>query len=105
MRSPSNRHVSFRAISTFACIVAAAVLTLGSRTEAIQAPQSAAGSELEVVQVRPNVYTIIGAGGNILVHLGWMGAIVVDTGSSDMSDEVLGAIKRITDKDIRMIIN
>jgi cyclase len=60
---------------------------------------------LEIIQVRPNVYMIAGAGGNIVVHLGWMGAIVVDTGSAEMSDKVLAAIKRITDKPIRYIID
>ena len=39
------------------------------------------------------------------MHLGWMGAVVVDTGSAEMSDRVLAAIKRITDKPIRFIIN
>lgn len=61
--------------------------------------------EIDVVQVRPNVYMLAGAGANIVVHLGWMGAVVVDTGSAEMSDTVLAAIRRITDKQIRFIIN
>jgi glyoxylase-like metal-dependent hydrolase (beta-lactamase superfamily II) len=48
---------------------------------------------------------IAGAGSNVAVHLGWMGAVVVDTGSTEMSNKVLAAIKRITDKPIRFIMN
>ena len=46
-----------------------------------------------------------GAGGNVVVHLGWMGAVVVDTGSAENADRVLAAIQRITDTNIRFIIN
>ena len=34
-----------------------------------------------------------------------MGVVLVDTGSANMSDEVLAAIQRITDQKIRFIIN
>jgi glyoxylase-like metal-dependent hydrolase (beta-lactamase superfamily II) len=89
------------------CSVLAACLafTTGGGVQALQAQQPPPTGELEIVEVRPNVHMIVGAGSNILVHTGWMGAIVVDTGSSDMSDEVLRTIRRITDKPIRMIIN
>jgi glyoxylase-like metal-dependent hydrolase (beta-lactamase superfamily II) len=86
-------------------LAACLVLAFGGQAQTLQVRQSPPGGELEVVEVRPNVHMIVGAGSNILVHVGWMGAIVVDTGSADMSDEVLGAIRRITDKPIRMIIN
>lgn len=68
-----------------------------------QTPRQSAG--IEVVQVRPNVWMLAGAGGNIVVHVGWMGAVLVDTGSSEVSDQVLAAIQRITDSRIRFIIN
>jgi glyoxylase-like metal-dependent hydrolase (beta-lactamase superfamily II) len=60
---------------------------------------------IEIVQVRPNVFMLVGAGGNIVVHLGWMGAVVVDTGAENMAAEVVRAIGRITDKKVRYIIN
>jgi cyclase len=68
-------------------------------------PRQVSTNDLEIIQVRPNVYMIAGAGSNIVVHLGWMGAVVVDSGSAEMSDKVLAAINRITDKRIRFIIN
>jgi glyoxylase-like metal-dependent hydrolase (beta-lactamase superfamily II) len=48
---------------------------------------------------------LAGAGANIIAHVGWMGVVLVDSGSADMSDEVLAAIQRITDQKIRFIIN
>lgn len=81
------------------------VLNMTALAEGPRAQERQQGSEIDVVQVRPNVYMLAGAGANIVVHLGWMGAVVVDTGSAEMSDEVLAAIGRITDKQIRFIIN
>ena len=61
--------------------------------------------DLDVVTVRPDFYMIAGAGGNVAVQVGPAGAIVVDTGSADMSDAVLAAIRRLTDRPIRYVIN
>ncbi len=62
-------------------------------------------AELAVVEVRPNVYMIAGAGGNVTVYIGPDGAIVVDTGRADAADAVLAEIKRLTPQPIRYIIN
>ena len=68
-------------------------------------PVLAQEDELETIQIRPNVYAIFGAGGNITVHVGEDGVILVDSGSADMADRVLEAVEAITDQPIRMIIN
>src|SRR5204863_6368267 len=60
---------------------------------------------LDVVQLRPNFYVIGGAGGNVVVQLGPEGAILVDSGSTERADQVLMAIRRLTDLPIRYIIN
>jgi glyoxylase-like metal-dependent hydrolase (beta-lactamase superfamily II) len=83
----------------------AAVLNMIGWADLAPAQQRPQGGDVEAIQVRPNVYMIAGAGSNIVVHLGWMGAVVVDTGSAQMSDKVLAAIQRLTDKRIRFIIN
>jgi glyoxylase-like metal-dependent hydrolase (beta-lactamase superfamily II) len=67
--------------------------------------QQPAAEPLEVVQVRPNFHMIAGAGGNIAVQLGPIGAIVVDTGSESMTPRVLEAIRGLTRGQIRYIIN
>jgi hypothetical protein len=41
----------------------------------------APAQDVEVLQVRPNFYIIAGAGGNIAVQVGPIGAILVNTGT------------------------
>jgi glyoxylase-like metal-dependent hydrolase (beta-lactamase superfamily II) len=60
---------------------------------------------LDVVQLRPNFYVIGGAGGNVVMQLGPEGVILVDSGSTERADQVLAAIRRLTDLPIRYIIN
>src|SRR5207253_1403449 len=61
--------------------------------------------QLEVLQLRPNFYMIVGAGGNIGVQVGNDGVVVVDSGSSSRGEAVLAAIKKITTQPIRYVIN
>jgi glyoxylase-like metal-dependent hydrolase (beta-lactamase superfamily II) len=61
--------------------------------------------DLDVVQLRPNFYVIGGAGGNVVVQIGPEGVILVDSGSTERADQVLAAIRRLTDLPIRYIIN
>ncbi len=60
---------------------------------------------LETLQIRPNVYVIFGAGGNITVHVGEDAAILVDSGTADRADEVLEAVRAISDRPIGLVIN
>ena len=69
------------------------------------AQERAASGALETIQIRPNAYVIFGAGGNVAVHIGEDGVILVDSGSTAMAVKVLQAVKAITDRPIRMIIN
>lgn len=61
--------------------------------------------ELITLKVQGNVYLISGAGGNIGVQTGDQGVLVVDTGLAAMSDKVVAAIKKLSDKPIQYIIN
>jgi len=85
-------------------LVAAVVLILGAWHERASAQQPTEG-DLEVVQLRPNFYVIGGAGGNILVQTGPEGVILVDSGSTQMAEKVLAAVRRLTPLPIRYIIN
>lgn len=71
---------------------------------AAAAPRVAA-QQLDTVQIRENVWVIFGAGGNVTVHLGEDGVILVDSGSEAMADKTLAAVRAITKAPIRMIIN
>jgi glyoxylase-like metal-dependent hydrolase (beta-lactamase superfamily II) len=67
--------------------------------------RAAAPAGLETIQVRDNVYAIFGAGANVTVHVGEDGLILVDSGSAAAAEPVVSAVKAISDKPIRLIIN
>jgi glyoxylase-like metal-dependent hydrolase (beta-lactamase superfamily II) len=60
---------------------------------------------IEVLRLRPNFYMIAGAGANIAVQVGELGAVVVDTGSGEATDRVQADIRKLTPLPIRYIIN
>jgi glyoxylase-like metal-dependent hydrolase (beta-lactamase superfamily II) len=51
------------------------------------------------------VYMLVGAGGNITAQIGDEGVLLVDTGRRGVTDDVLKAIRSVTDKPIRIIVN
>jgi glyoxylase-like metal-dependent hydrolase (beta-lactamase superfamily II) len=60
---------------------------------------------LTSVAVKPNIYMVAGAGGNVGLHIGNDGVILVDTGGAETADALLQLIRRLTDKPILYIIN
>jgi glyoxylase-like metal-dependent hydrolase (beta-lactamase superfamily II) len=75
------------------------------RSLQIRAAQAPNDGEVHVVPVQGNVYMLVGAGGNIAVQIADEGVLVVDTGLAAMSDKVLAAIKKLSPKPIRYILN
>ncbi len=61
--------------------------------------------EVHVLPVQGNVYMLVGAGGNIAVQIGDEGVLLVDTGNGKMTDKVLAAVRKLSDKPIRYIVN
>ncbi|MBI2186689.1 MAG: MBL fold metallo-hydrolase [Acidobacteria bacterium] len=59
----------------------------------------------ETIQIRPNVYAIFGAGANVTAHVGEDGIVVVDSGTAPMAEKVLDAVRRLSTRPIRYIIN
>jgi glyoxylase-like metal-dependent hydrolase (beta-lactamase superfamily II) len=64
-----------------------------------------AQSGIETFHVQGNVHMLVGAGANVAVQIGEEGILVVDTGSAATREAVLAAIRRLSDKPIRWIIN
>jgi cyclase len=87
----------------------ALTLVLGGHQEAqaLRAQQhpSTITAGFETIQIRPNVYVIFGAGANVTVHVGEDGLVLVDSGSADMADGLLKALRSISPRPIRLIIN
>ena len=85
-------------------LVAVFCVAVGGEAVLARASQQSS-DDLDVVPVRPDFYMIAGAGGNVAVQIGPAGVILVDTGSAPMADAVLAAIRRLTNRPIRYIIN
>jgi cyclase len=69
------------------------------------APQAAPANALEILEVRPSFFVIVGAGANIGVQVGDDGVVVVDSGSTASAQAVLAALKRISPKPLRYVID
>jgi glyoxylase-like metal-dependent hydrolase (beta-lactamase superfamily II) len=64
-------------------------------------------SKIKVVvrHVAGKVYVIAGAGGNIAVFAGDDGIVLVDTNFTVFYDQIMAAIRQISDKSIRFVLN
>ena len=60
---------------------------------------------VEALPVQGSVYLVAGSGANVTVQVDTDGVLVVDASVAAMSEKVLAAIKTISDKPIRQIIN
>jgi glyoxylase-like metal-dependent hydrolase (beta-lactamase superfamily II) len=61
--------------------------------------------EIHVFPVSGSVYMLLGDGGNIVVETGDQGPFVVDSGSGQLTDKVIEAIHKLSDKPIQFIVN
>ena len=68
------------------------------------APVPATG-DIRVVPVQGNVYLLAGAGANMAVQVGDDGVLLVNSGAGNLTDKVAAAIRQLSDKPIRFILN
>jgi len=83
---------------------AGVVLAIGGRAGA-QQNQNFDNVKMDIVEVRPNVHMIVGAGGNTTVFSGDEGIMVVDTQFPQVSDKLLAAIRSISTAPIRYVVS
>ena len=102
MSQSAGRTLRF-AVSLLLIAVAPLAAQLGAAPA--QAPGRPAQGDIRITKVRPNVFMLAGAGGNITVMPFTEGAVVVDTGTAAMADKVLAAIGNLSPKPIADIIN
>ncbi|HEY7445201.1 MAG TPA: hypothetical protein VH701_22425 [Vicinamibacterales bacterium] len=60
---------------------------------------------IHILQVRDNVYMLVGDGGNIVVQTGDQGAFVVDSGEGKLSEKVIAAIRTLSARPIQFVAN
>lgn len=61
--------------------------------------------EIKVTKVSGNIYLLEGAGGNIAASVGQDGIVIVDDQFAPLAEKIQAALKGITDKPVRFIIN
>jgi glyoxylase-like metal-dependent hydrolase (beta-lactamase superfamily II) len=82
-------------------IIALALLAAAAAAEA----QDAERVRLTSWQVRDGIYMIVGAGGNTTVQIGDDGVLVVDTKLAAANEVLLDAIRQLSAKPIRYVVN
>ena len=70
-----------------------------------QGKQNFDAVKVEIQPVQGKVYMLTGAGGNVTVQAGPDGVLIVDTQFAPMAPRILAAIRQLTDRPIRYIIN
>jgi glyoxylase-like metal-dependent hydrolase (beta-lactamase superfamily II) len=61
--------------------------------------------QIKVTKVSGNIYMLEGAGGNIAASVGEDGIVIVDDQFAPLAEKIQAALKGITDKPVRFIIN
>ena len=107
MTSRLYQRLACVAVAAVLCAIGATVPTHAQQTFGYQpSTRSFKMGDIDAVQIRDNVWMIAGAGGNIVAHVGWMGIVLVDTGSKGTSEKVLAVLDRIAPgQKIRFIID
>ena len=71
----------------------------------VKAQQNFDAVQIETVEVRDNVYMLIGSGGNIGLVIGEDGAFIVDDQYAPLTEKINAAIAAVTEHSIEYVIN
>lgn len=116
MRVPGTLSALIRPVRAAAwfsvCVFAASVFFAGradavdKKAAAKKDPTPAADDKAEIVHVQRGIYMIYaGAGSNVTIQVGAQGVVVVDASVAAVSDKILAAIRSITDRPIRYLLD
>lgn len=61
--------------------------------------------EIHVLPVQGNLYMLVGDGGNIAVQVGDQAPLVVNSGAGELTNKVVAAIRKLSDKPLQFIVN
>jgi cyclase len=70
-----------------------------------QAPPDFSKVDIKTTQIAPDFYTLEGLGGTVSVLAGADGVLLVDSQFAPLTDKLVAAIKKISNKPIRFLIN
>jgi len=107
-RNPASKLSSIATCVLLVALCVSSSARAQAKTAPAQAPPAApspANVEVHLLHVQGNVWMLVGAGGNITVQVGDDGVLVVDAGLAGTTDKVWAAIRSLSDKPLRYIIN
>ena len=111
MRTTMARGSRLLPLAVVAVAIAIGALTsVSGRAQSSAAPRAdragaTQGAPLRTMHVQGNIHVVLGAGANIAVQVGNLGVIVVDTGTAQNAEQVLAAVRQLTPRPVRYIIN
>jgi len=82
-----------------------ALFCLSAVTLPASAQQDLSKVEIEAKQVADSVYMLKGAGGNVGVSVGNDGVFVIDDQFAPLSEKILAAIGKLSDKSVSYVVN
>jgi cyclase len=85
--------------------VAGIVIMAGCCSLALGQEPAASDAEVEVVPIRDGMYMLGSDAGNVTLQIGRDGVLLVDTMSAKMGPKVLAAVRKLSDKPIRYVLN
>ena len=89
---------------TIASIAASLALAWASSSFAQAAPDLGA-VQIKATQLAPDFWTLEGQGGTISVLTGNDGILLVDSQFAPLTDKLVAAIRRLSDKPVRFLVN
>jgi len=93
-----------RRVAALTAIVCTGLLTVAGSARARQS-ENLDAVQMDIVHVRGGIYMVVGAGGNTTIQIGDDGVMVVDTQFAPLSTKLLAAIRSLSDKPIRYVVN
>ena len=60
---------------------------------------------IHTAELAKNLYVLAGGGGNIALSVGEDGVLLVDTGFEQVTEKVTAAVRAVTEKPIRLVVN
>ena len=95
-----RRHQSFFTALSLPAFVACALLIGGA-----QAQQNFDKVEIKTEKLSPTTFVLFGAGGNVGVSVGEDALFIVDDQYAPVSPKILAALKQLSDKPIKFVLN
>src|SRR3954465_1988855 len=89
-----------RSLSSFA-----GLLLLAAPMAQAQAQQDFSQVQIKTTKLGTNFYTLDGQGGTIGILTGPDGVFMVDTQFAPLSDKIAAAVKKVSDKPVKFIVN